>query len=193
MGKRKAKEAKKFEGQGHDTSIESEELRVKPRESRQKIPGSFAPFVLLVSLFVCGALVYSFFFRPISSQVISADVKTSLRVNLDITSLEFATEGSASGNLSICKGTSNFPGISNAKVQILNLQGKELASLPLQDSYAKTGSTCKYRMELSDVPTFSGSKLRVFVRFPFGDSGTFTVEVGDKVPYRAINIRLTLG
>lgn len=193
MGKKKAKEATGFEDLGTDTSSENRELGVKPKESKQKVSGSLAPYTFLVSLLICGTLVYSFFYRPISSQVISADVKTSLRVNLDITSLEFATEGSDSGNLSICKGTSNFPGIENAKIQILNLEDNELASLPLQEAYAKTGSTCKYKMELSEVPIFSGSKLRVFVRFPFGDSGTFTVEVGDKAPYRAINIRLTLG
>ncbi len=193
MGRKKAKKA----ADRQETTVEdgngSQAKTVETRKSKPKVPGSFAPFAFLVSCLICITLIYSFFYRPVSSQVIEADLSSSLRVNLDITSLEFATEGSASGKLDICKGTNNFPGISSAQVKILNLQEKEIASLPTNDAYSKVGSTCKYKMELSEVPPFSGSKLRVFVRFPFGDSSTFTVEVGDKAPYRAVNIRLTLG
>lgn len=193
MGRKKVKEAADNESVTGNDSFEPNEPVSKPGRSKEKIPGSFAPFVFLVSLLVCVTLIYSFFYRPISSQVIDLEPSKSLKVNLDITSLEFATEGSASGSIDVCKGTKSFQGINNARVQILTLQGKEISSIAIEDAYSKIGTTCKYKMELAEVPSFSGSKLRVFVRFPFGDSGTFTVEVGDKIPYRAVNIRLTLG
>jgi hypothetical protein len=139
------------------------------------------------------ALVFSFFYRPVSSSFVAPKTNESLRIYLSITTSDFATEGSASGSLDICKGTRSFPNIDDAAVIVNDINNKQIGLVQVDEASSKSNSTCLYELRLQPVPVFSGTKLNVSVRFPFGDSNTFLVDVGSEPPYKKINIRLTLG
>ena len=159
-----------------DKQISYKQNKKRPKTAKVAERGTFAPFALTLGLMMIGALVFSIFYRPVSSSLIAPKTNESLRIFLSITTSEFATEGSASGSLEICRGTKEFPGIDKAT-----------------EAASKNMSTCLYELILEPVPDFPGTKLNVFVRFPFGDSNTFLVDVGSEAPYKKINIRLTLG
>lgn len=169
----------------------------KARKSREAgvagQKGAFSPFALVISIVAIGAVVFSIFYRPISSSLVAPKINESLRINLSITSNEFNTEGSASGSLNICSGTADFPNINKATVFISDTNGKSLGSIEVGEASSKNASTCKYNLELKEVSDFPGTKLNVFVRFSFGDSNTFLVDVGSEPPYKKVNVRLTLG
>jgi hypothetical protein len=167
--------------------------KTKPKTAKTTERGSFAPFALTLGLMMIGALVFSIFYRPVSSSLVAPKINESLRIFLSITTSEFATEGSASGSLDICKGTKEFPGIDRATVFVKDTNEKEIGLISVKEAASKNNSTCLYELTLKPVPDFPGTKLNVFVRFPFGDSNTFLVDVGSQAPYKKINIRLTLG
>ncbi len=179
-----------------EPSNEPKKVR-KTRKSKGKgaagQKGAFSPLALVIGIAAFGALVFSIFYRPISSSIVQAKLSESLRINLSITSSEFNTEGSAFGSLDICSGTANFPNINKANVFVNDINGKSLGSIEVGEASAKSASTCKYNLELKDVSDFPGTKLNVFVRFSFGDSNNFLVDVGGEPPYKKLNIRLTLG
>ena len=168
-------------------------MRTKTKTPKTHERGSFAPFALTLSLMMIGALVFSIFYRPVSSSLIPPRTNEALRIFLNITTSEFATEGSASGSLEICKGTKEFPAIDKATVFVKDSNEKQIGAIAVKEATSKANSTCLYELTLQPVPNFPGTKLNVFVRFPFGDSNTFLVDVGSKPPYKKINIRLTLG
>jgi hypothetical protein len=162
----------------------------KARKSREAgvagQKGAFSPFALVISIVAIGAVVFSIFYRPISSSLVAPKINESLRINLSITS-------NASGSLNICSGTADFPNINKATVFISDTNGKSLGSIEVGEASSKNASTCKYNLELKEVSDFPGTKLNVFVRFSFGDSNTFLVDVGSEPPYKKVNVRLTLG
>jgi hypothetical protein len=155
--------------------------------------GALAPFALLISFLMFVGLALLFFMRPTSSSLVEPQKKESLRIYLNITSSEFATEGSAAGSLDVCRGTRDFPQIDKAVIYVSDSNNKPLASIPITDASSKEDSTCKYELELKKLPTFPGAKLNIYVQFGFGASNTFLVDVGSRPPYKKVNIRLTLG
>ena len=180
---------------------EEEKSRKKGRSSKKKAlvrnkpaeKGSLAPFALLISFLMIAGLALLFFMRPTSSSLVEPQKKESLRIYLNITSAGFATEGSASGSLDVCRGTRDFPQIGKAVVYVSDVNNKPITSIPISEASSKKDSTCKYQLEVEKLPTFTGSKLNIYVQFGFGASNTFLVDVGSKPPYKKVNIRLTLG
>lgn len=173
--------------EGRSRKKESQ-VRNKPAEK-----GALAPFALLISFLMIAGLALLFFMRPTSSSLVEPQNKESLRIYLNITSAGFATEGSASGSLDVCRGTRDFPQIDKAVVYVSDSNNNPLASIPISEASSKEDSTCKYELEVMKLPTFPGSKLNIYVQFGFGASNTFLVDVGSRPPYKKVNIRLTLG
>jgi hypothetical protein len=177
----------------------SEEVRVKKswfrsksKDSENPNKSSLAPASLILAFAMLAALVFSFFYRPVATDIVSPKVNNGLRIFLSITTDEFATEGSQSGSLEVCKGTKKFPNIGEATVHISDTNKKEIGKISVVEAASKTENTCLYEIQLDPVPNFSGTKLNLFVRFSFGDSSTFLVDVGSEPPFKKVNIRLTL-
>lgn len=180
-------------GKSKDSVKTKKEPKTRTKAVKASDRGSFAPFALTLALMMITALVFSVFYRPVSSSIIAPKTNESLRIYLSITTADFATEGSASGSLDICKGTRNFPNIDDAAVIVNDINNKQIGLIEVDQASSKSNSTCLYELQLQPVPIFSGTKLNVFVSFPFGNSNTFLVDVGSEPPYKKINIRLTLG
>jgi hypothetical protein len=178
------------QGKSKDSIKTKKEPKTSTKAVKASDRGSFAPFALTLALMMIAALV---FYRPVSSSIVAPKTNESLRIYLSITTADFATEGSASGSLDICKGTRNFPDIDDATVIVNDIDNKQIGSIKVEQASSKSNSTCLYELQLQPVPIFSGTKLNVFVSFPFGNSNTFLVDVGSEPPYKKINIRLTLG
>ena len=182
-----------------ETEVISEELVVekKSRKERkasgEKIPGAMAPFAIVLSLAMIVGVLFSFFYQAGSTTLVTPEVSTDLKVRISLTSIEFASEGASAGDLGICQGTPNLPNLGQARVIITDLQNQKVAELPLKSASSRVGTTCSYAVVATDYKKFSGSTLKVLVRFTFGDSNIFTVDVGDKPPYNFIDINLTLG
>lgn len=163
----------------------------KPTSTSEK--SSLSPFALLISILMVAGLLFMISYRPTSSSLIEPKPNDALRIFLNITNSEFATEGSASGSLTICDGTKDFPGIDKAVVYIQDTNNRPLASIPVSKATSKDGSTCKFELEAKGLPDFPGTKLNFYVQFGFGTSSTFLVDVGSEPPFKKVNIRLTLG
>ena len=181
------------QGKSKDAIKPGKKLKTRTKPVQTSERGSFAPFALTLALMMLTALVFSFFYRPVSSSIVAPKTNESLRIYLSITTSDFATEGSASGSLDICKGTRSFPNIDDAAVIVNDINNRQIGLVQVDEASSKSNSTCLYELRLKPVPVFSGTKLNVSVRFPFGDSNTFLVDVGSEPPYKKINIRLTLG
>ena len=197
VARREKKTKKSIDSESLEQGVLEKGSKKKPRSvnsvSSGKSNSSAAPFALLISFLLVIALGYSFLYRPASSLLIPSSVKDSIRINLDLTSSEFATEGEAAGSLDICKGSKSFPDLNKAVVKVLSLKDEPLGAVEVKEASSKVESTCKYKLDFIDVPKLEGTKLKFYVSFPFGDSGTFTLDVGKEPPYSEVNIRLTLG
>jgi hypothetical protein len=170
---------------------EKEKKRAKFFGGSEK--GSLSPFAFLITLLMLGGLSFLVTYKPTSSSLIEPKTNNALRILLSITNSDFATEGSASGSLDICRGTKDFPNIDKAVVYINDTNNRPLASIPVSEANSKDGSICKYELEAKSLPDFPGTKLNIYVQFNFGTSNTFLVDVGSEPPFKKVNIRLTLG
>ncbi len=164
----------------------------KLRTTESSSKASLAPASLILAVVMLAAIVFSFFYRPVATDIVAPKVTEGLRIFLSITTDEFATEGSQSGSLDLCKGTKKFPNIGAATVHISDSNNKEIGKIPVVAAASKSENTCLYELQLNPVPEFIGTKLNLFVRFSFGDSSTFLVDVGSEPPFKKVNIRLTL-
>lgn len=79
-----------------------------------------------------------------------------MRIYLSITTADFATEGSASGSLDICKGTRDFPNIDDAAVIVNDINNKQIGLIKVEQASSKSNSTCLYELQLQPVPIFRG-------------------------------------
>lgn len=184
-------EAASKESKEEKKSRKAEE-KTRRKELKLKNKGAMAPLALVLSLVVIFAVFFSLFYRPVATQLVSPKASNALRVSLSISANEFITEGSDSGNSNICKGTKSFPNISKAIVYITDLNNKPIAEIVAGSATSKKSSTCYFELSTEKYKPFSGSKLKVFVRFSFGDSNIFNVDVGNSIPYNKINLRLSL-
>lgn len=178
--------------------IPEKELEKKPSfrsrltRNGSSAKSSLAPVSLILAVVMFAALFFSIFYRPVATEIVAPKVTDGLRIFLSITTDEFATEGSQSGSLDVCNGTKKFPNISGATVHVSDTNNKEIGKIPVLEAASKSENTCLYELQLNPVPEFLGTKLNLFVRFSFGDSSTFLVDVGSEPPFKKINIRLTL-
>lgn len=175
-----------------DKKAKKAEEKARRKELKSKNRGAMAPLALVLSLVTLFAIFFSLFYRPVSTQLVTPEASSALRVLLSISANEFITEGSDSGNLTICRGTKSFPNISKAVVFITDTSNKPIAEIAAGDATSKKSSTCFFELSTEDYKKFTGSKLKVFVRFTFGDSNIFNVDVGNTIPYNKINLRLSL-
>lgn len=173
-------------------SVHGEEKKRKKKQNSQRDPGGMAPIALIVSFAFILAIVFSLFFRPGSSLLVIPDITSDLKIRLSITTQEFATEGTSSGSLNICAGTKSFPGISQAKIVVNDYKDQTVAVIPIKKASSKDERTCYFDLATKDYKKFTGSKLKVSVQFPFGNSNVFTVDVGDKPPFGRIDVNLNL-
>jgi len=51
---------------------------------------------------------------------------------------------------------------------------------------------CKYQTFIELNESFNGGEVSIFVKFPFGESETFTLDVGNQRPFK-IDLKLNLG
>jgi len=180
-----------------DSKLESERKTSSARKNRTpdgqvRQSGAMAPFAVVISVVVLAAVLFSLFYRPMSSVLVAPDVSKDLRIRLSITTQEFATEGSSAGSLNVCEGTKTFPGISQAKVIVNDSKDQPVVVIPVKKATSKLNTTCYYELVTNDYKKFTGSKLKVSVQFPFGTSNIFTVDVGEQPPYGRIDVKLTL-
>ena len=176
-----------------ESSVDKEEsVKKAAKQKDQRNAGAMAPFAVVISFALLVAIVFSMFYRPGSSVLVTPDITTDLRVRLSITTQEFAAEGSSAGSLKVCESTKSFPGISQAKVIVNDSKDQPVAIIPVKQATSKAGTTCYFDLATKEYRKFTGSKLKVSVQFPFGTSNIFTVDVGNEPPYGRIDVNLTL-
>jgi hypothetical protein len=115
-----------------------------------------------------------------------------ITVNVDLSSPVFREAYTTSATPQYCNNPSPYTGISNSLLFVSDAQSQSLGSVKLGDAVKYNYIGCKFKAFLPLDESFSGGKVSVYVKFPFGESNKFTVDVGNQRPYK-IDLKLNLG
>lgn len=149
------------------------------------------PGIFITILVLLASIIFSFTFSTKSSNNIQVVGPMGVIVNLEITSMVFSNAYTISSSADYCNNTKEFPGISAAKVQINDSTGHLIGSATVGDAVLYSYALCQFKAFVPLSETFKGGMVSVFVTFPFGQSETFNLDVGDVQPYK-IDLKLNL-
>ncbi len=156
-------------------------------EAKSLTTGAFIVLVILVSV-----SILSLSLTTKSSKNIEVLGPQGITINVDLSSSVFREAYTTSSTPQYCNNPSPYKGISNSLLIISDARSKLLGSIKLGEAIKYNYIGCKFKAFLPLDETFVGGKVSVFVRFPFGESDKFTVDVGNQRPYK-IDLKLNLG
>lgn len=139
----------------------------------------------LISIFSALILVAIAYVNPFSADgQFHLDSSTDITVNLKLTSQEFLVIS----DKNVCDGVGPFPGIKTStlfvKSSSLN-ESQNVGSGKLNDQGA-----CEYTITVPTTESFKGGNVDFSLKFPFGKSRVFTINVGTSAPYKPAEIEI---
>lgn len=165
----------------------SAEKSVKDSGTKSLASGAF--IILLVLIVVTGL---SLTLTTKASKNIDVLGPQGITVNLDLSSPVFREAYTNGTGPEYCNDPKPYKGISNSMLFLSSSNSKPLGSIKLGDAVKYTYVSCKFKAFLPLDDSFIGGKVSVYVKFPFGESETFIVDVGNQRPYK-IDLKLNLG
>lgn len=194
MSPKKQKEQDATEDIGKALTTETRKKKRDPRKGlnessdvKSLTTGAFIVLVILV-----GVSILSLGLTTKSSKNIEVLGPQGITINVDLSSSVFREAYTTSSTPQYCNNPSPYKGISDSLLFVSDAQSRTLGSVKLGDAIKYNYIGCKFKAFLPLDDSFSGGKVSVFVRFPFGESDKFTVDVGNQRPYK-IDLKLNLG
>jgi hypothetical protein len=163
--------------------------KVSSNNSEAKSLTSGAFIILIVMIAVS---VLSLSLTTKSSKNIEVLGPQGITINVDLSSPVFREAYTTSSTPQYCNNPSPYKGISNSLLFISDANSQSLGSIKLGDAVKYNYISCKFKAFLPLEDSFSGGKVSVYVKFAFGESEKFTVDVGSQRPYK-IDLKLNLG
>ena len=149
--------------------------------------GVFAPLALLTLILAPIVIAASIFFNnsEISNYTppVSGDLKTAIVLSAP-QFLEFST-----GN--VCDGKAPIVGLSRAILQIGTDQW--IRKTPLGEGVLNSQGQCLYQATVTPDSTFLGGEIEASITFSFGKTETYIIDVGDSLPFKSIDLDISLG
>jgi hypothetical protein len=191
------KKQKEVELSDDASEVSTTTTRKEKREARKALGNSSeakslttGAFIVLIIMIAVSILSLSL--TTNSSKNIDVLGPQGITVNVDLSSPVFREAYTTSSTPQYCNNPTPYKGISNSLLFISNEKSQPLGSVKLGDAVKYNYISCKFKAFLPLDESFSGGKVSVFVKFPFGESEKFTVEVGNQRPYK-IDLKLNLG
>jgi hypothetical protein len=156
-------------------------------EAKSLTTGAFIVLIIMIAV-----SILSLSLTTNSSKNIEVLGPQGITINVDLSSPVFREAYTTSSTPQYCNNPSPYKGISNSLLFISDSKSQPLGSVKLGDAVKYNYISCKFKAFLPLDDSFSGGKVSVFVKFPFGESEKFTVEVGNQRPYK-IDLKLNLG
>jgi hypothetical protein len=156
-------------------------------EAKSLTTGAFIVLIIMIAV-----SILSLSLTTNSSKNIEVLGPQGITINVDLSSPVFREAYTTSSTPQYCNNPSPYKGISNSLLFISDGKSQPLGSVKLGDAVKYNYISCKFKAFLPLDDSFSGGKVSVFVKFPFGESEKFTVEVGNQRPYK-IDLKLNLG
>lgn len=151
---------------------------------------SSGAFIILIIMFAVS--IFSLSLTTKSSKNIEVLGPQGITINVDLSSPVFREAYTTSSTPEYCNNPSPYKGISNSLLFIADGNSQALGSIRLGNAVKYNYISCKFKAFLPLDESFSGGKVSVYVKFPFGESDKFTVDVGNQRPYK-IDLKLNLG
>jgi hypothetical protein len=194
MSPKKQKEQDLVEEAGEALGTET---RKQKREARKALSNSseaksLTSGAFIVLIIMIAVSVISLSLTTNSSKNIEVLGPQGITVNVDLSSPVFREAYTTSATPQYCNNPSPYTGISNSLLFVSDAQSQSLGSVKLGDAVKYNYIGCKFKAFLPLDESFSGGKVSVYVKFPFGESNKFTVDVGNQRPYK-IDLKLNLG
>lgn len=147
-------------------------------------------FIILIVMIAVSILSLSLTTK--SSKNIEVLGPQGITINVDLSSPVFREAYTTSSTPQYCNNPSPYKAISSSLLFIADGNSQSLGSIKLGDAVKYNYISCKFKAFLPLEESFSGGKVSVYVKFPFGESEKFTVDVGSQRPYK-IDLKLNLG
>ncbi len=173
------------------------ETRKQKREARKALSNtseakSLTSGAFIVLIIMIAVSVISLSLTTNSSKNIEVLGPQGITINVDLSSPVFREAYTTSSTPQYCNNPSPYKGISNSLLFVSDAKSESLGSVKLGDSVKYNYIGCKFKAFLPLNDSFSGGKVSVYVKFPFGESDKCTVDVGNQRPYK-IDLKLNLG
>jgi hypothetical protein len=173
------------------------ETRKQKREARKALSNtseakSLTSGAFIVLIIMIAVSVISLSLTTNSSKNIEVLGPQGITINVDLSSPVFREAYTTSSTPQYCNNPSPYKGISNSLLFVSDAKSESLGSVKLGDAVKYNYIGCKFKAFLPLDDSFGGGKVSVYVKFPFGESDKFTVDVGNQRPYK-IDLKLNLG
>jgi hypothetical protein len=156
-------------------------------EAKSLTTGAFIVLIIMIAV-----SILSLSLTTNASKNIEVLGAQGITINVDLSSPVFREAYTTSSTPQYCNNPSPYKGISNSLLFISDGKSQPLGSVKLGDAVKYNYISCKFKAFLPLDDSFGGGKVSVFVKFPFGESEKFIVEVGNQRPYK-IDLKLNLG
>lgn len=173
------------------------ETRKEKREARKAVNNnseakSLSSGAFIVLVIMVAVSIVSLGLTTNSSKNIEVLGPQGITINVDLSSPVFREAYTTSSTPQYCNNPGPYKGISNSLLFVSGAESQPLGSIKLGDAVKYNYTGCKFKAFLPLDESFSGGKVSIFVKFPFGESDKFTVDVGNQRPYK-IDLKLNLG
>jgi hypothetical protein len=169
---------------------ESEAETIVPKVGAEN-KGSFAPLAFVLAIVLVVTTIFSFLLPTKTTKNINVVGPLGITLTVDLSSSAFRDSYRSGATADYCNNPKEYPGISGSTAFFVDSTGKNLGSIKLGDATSYSYVSCKFRTFLPLEDNFNGGTVSVYVKFPFGESETFKVDVGSELPYKiALNLNL---
>jgi hypothetical protein len=169
------------------TELDQEASEGSSSAKPEREKGIFAPVAILTLVLAPIVIAVSIFsnYSDVGNYTPAESNKLSISVVLSAPQfLEFST-----GN--ICDGKVPIVGLSRAILEIT--AGQWSAKTPLGEGALNSQGKCEYQVTVTPDSTFLGGEIESSITFSFGKSQIFINDVGNSLPYKDVNLDISLG
>jgi hypothetical protein len=156
-------------------------------ETKSLAIGSLIVLFVLLAVSIISVSVYTK-----SGKNIEVLGPQGITINVRLSSPIFEDAYTNTSTPDYCNSPKQYQGISGSSLFLTDARSKSLGSVKLGDAVGYNYLGCKFKTFLPLDDSYAGGKVSIFLRFPFGESETFTVDVGDQRPFK-IDLKLNLG
>ena len=168
-------------------SEESNPTIVEKHGSKSLAPGAFIILIILVFVSAISVLQYTK-----ASNDIEIIGPAGLTITVEISSPIFKDAYTTSASPDYCNDPKEFPEISTATLYASDAQGASLGSVKLGNAIGYNALNCQFRAFLPLNNELKSGQISIYVKFRFGESESFAIDVGKQPPYK-IDLKLNLG
>jgi hypothetical protein len=169
------------------TEIEQEMNDGASSAKPEREKGVFAPVSIVTLLLAPIVIITSIFFSYSDIGEYTPPASEELKISVVLSApqfLEFST-----GN--ICDGKGPIAGLSRAILEVAS--GKWSATSPLGEGALNSQGKCEYQATITPDSSFLGGEIESSITFSFGKSQKFITDVGNVLPYKDVNLDISLG